>query len=167
MSWPGRSDAEALPGGYPRGDNWEAALDEIEALGEPPIVAIRRAAAQSINTATFTNISWDTEDLDLYGMFSATSDTVTITRAGLYAVHFYASFAANATGTNTVIMRANGVTDFGTGTSPGDGTVRALTASTYYDAAVGDTIVFIVRQTSGGALNTTGRLLMQRIRQPS
>jgi hypothetical protein len=162
MPWSERPDVP--PGSYPDGADIEAMNDQIDWLSDPPIVAVRRAATQSINTATFTNVLWDTEDLDLYGMFAATSDTITITQAGLYEVMFYGSFAANATGTNSLIMRANGVTDFGTGTSPGDGTVRALCATSYYDAAVGDTIVFIVRQTSGSALNLTGRLLLKRIR---
>jgi len=164
MTWTERSSADAPPGGYPRGDNWEAALDQIEFLSDPPTVAVRRAANQSINNAAFTNISWDTEDLDLFGMFAPTSDTITVTQAGLYEVHFFLSFAANATGVNELIMRANGVTDFGAQTTPGSATVRALAASSWYNAAVGDTIVFIVRQTSGGALNATGRVLMRQVR---
>lgn len=162
MTWAGRPTNQA--GRFHSAAADEARDDQIDFLSDMPMVAIRRAANQSIANATFDNVDWDTEDLDLFGMFAPTSDTVTFRHAGLYYVDFYASWAANATGVNEVILRVNGVTDFCSGTSPGSATVRALNASSFYNAAVGDTLVAIVRQTSGGALNMTGRMLVKLLR---
>jgi hypothetical protein len=150
-------------GGYPGAGQLEAIKDQVRYLSEPPACYVRRAATQSIANATFDNIDFDTEDLDPFGMFAPTSDTITFQRAGLYEVNLYVSWAANGTGTRTVIMRVNGATDFGSGTAAGDATVSALNAWSYYSAAVDDSMVFIVRQTSGGALNIASSRLLVRM----
>lgn len=154
------------PGGYPDGDDMERILDQISALTEPPALFVRRAAAQAIANATFTDISWDTEDLDLYTMFAPTAVTWTYRVAGLYVHHLNVLWAASATNRRTVIMRANGgTTDFGHDTAPGDAAVSANNCTGYYQAAVGDTGQIIVRQDSGGALNVAGaRLGIWRVR---
>lgn len=164
MTAPWTEEPDLPAGGYPNGDALEKIKDQVRYLSDRPLCAVRRAATQSIANATFDNIDFDTEDFDQWGMFTLSggiSDTVTFQRAGLYRVNLYVSWAANAAGTRTVIMRVNGSVDFGSGTAPGDATVSAMCSESYYDAAVGDTMVFIVRQTSGGALNiASSRLLV-------
>lgn len=165
MTAPWTEEPDIPAGGYPTGAGIEAIKDQVRYLSDPPQCAVRRAAAQSIANATFDNIDFDTEDLDPYGMFTLSggiSDTITFQRAGLYLVTLYVSWAGNGTGTRTCIFRVNGSVDFGSSTAPGDATVSAMCGASYYDAAVGDTMVFIVRQTSGGALNiASSRLLVQ------
>lgn len=57
-------------------------------------VAVRRAATQSVPHNTLTALSWDTEDFDSDAGFTATSSTVTIKVAGLYAIYCIAYPAA-------------------------------------------------------------------------
>jgi hypothetical protein len=61
---------------------------------------LRRSATQSINSASSTAISWDTEDEDLGGFITVTSTTVTIPtgQSGLYAITCRAVYTASMSG---------------------------------------------------------------------
>lgn len=60
---------------------------------------LRRAAAQSVNSATTTTISWDTEDDDIGGYFSSGSPTVVTIPSGLGGLYgiIYRPFVASLT----------------------------------------------------------------------
>jgi hypothetical protein len=127
----------------------------------PPIARVRRATNQSIPNATDTFVSWTIEDIDTDGMFTATSDTITIQTAGVYIVTTSVYFAANATGQRVVNMMKSpsSVSDLAaafaqswfpvaSATNP-----STLSASGVVNCIVGDTIKIVAYQTSGGALN--------------
>lgn len=124
----------------------------------PPSVIARRAAAQSITNATWTLITFDTEDRDTDSMFTlGAADRLTIVTTGLYHVIFKAGFVAN-TAFDRVFQICKGVTvdvnvfaraAFKSGNVDGTATVSAD-----IPLVAGDTLSGQVYQNSGGALNT-------------
>jgi hypothetical protein len=77
------------------------------ALGLPSHeLSIRRDTNQSITTATVTAITWDAEESDPQGIFTASADFVTIptgvTQCRAWATNI--NFAANATGERLVMI---------------------------------------------------------------
>lgn len=121
---------------------------------------LRRAANQSITNATPTNVSWDTEDYDSDGYIAVTATTVTIPSGlgGLYSVSYRGSLANFPGARGFMGMTVAGVIYRSVFTGDTEGH-----ASTIRPLAAADTIVADVYQTSGGALNFTGRLDVYRI----
>lgn len=60
--------------------------DAILLAQDPPGCVARRSTSQSINNITFTDISFNTEVADPYGMFAATSAAINVLYDGYYQV---------------------------------------------------------------------------------
>jgi hypothetical protein len=56
--------------------------DQLNKMG----CTVRRVATQTLNDATTTAVSWDTQDEDTDAMFAPTSTTITIPETGLWAI---------------------------------------------------------------------------------
>lgn len=127
-----------------------------------PIVSVRQTVAQTLTTGTWAAVTMDFETLDTDGMHSTATNTsrLTVVTAGWYLVNGTAGFASNATGVRQAGLRVNGT---GTSTSNsgqvninavGGGQPSALQVSSLVQLAVGDWIELVMRQTSGGNLDT-------------
>lgn len=128
----------------------------------PPAVRLERGTTQSIPNATDTLITWPTEVFDTDGMYTATSDTITVVTAGIYQVNATVEFVPNATGIRVLSLLKNpsSATD---ATSRIAGTTLQATSSagancviscsTIVSLVATNTIKVHVFQTSGGALN--------------
>lgn len=97
----------------------------LDAAAEPAdFVRVQRSTNQSIPNATLTAITWDVESEDAGGFHSTVSNTDRLTvptgKAGVYLVHCSMSFAADADGSRSNVIRKNGATvaDFGVPASP-------------------------------------------------
>lgn len=130
----------------------------VIALANPPRFALRRAAAQSLTTATWTLISWDTEDRDTDNLWVVGSaDRVTITTGGRYGFKLSCTFATNSTGLRQIAI-ATGVTvgvnlkalDVDDATASGP---HGLSTSVELELAAAATVSFQAYQSSGGGLN--------------
>lgn len=124
---------------------------------------VHASTAISLTTATLTSLNFDTEDYDVSGMHSTSSNTnrITVPQAGVYRVTGSVQFAGNATKDRLVGFSKNG-----TGAAfVNDGAQRAwpasaattddayVTATTDLALAAGDYVTLIVYQNSGGSLN--------------
>lgn len=132
--------------------------DNISFLANPPSAIARRAASQSIANATWTLITFDTEDRDTDGMFTvASGDRITIVTAGLYHVEFKAAFSVNVNGDRAFQICKGIVVDTG-GFARATGKATAIDSSATIGGDIpliaGDTLSFQVYQNSAGALNT-------------
>ena len=111
----------------------------------------------SINNATTTAITLNSERWDTDTMHSTSSNTsrLTATTAGLYVITASVDFAANATGVRSAQLQVNGATVIALSTiasaGAGNDTVISL-ATTYYLNAT-DYVEMLAFQNSGGALN--------------
>lgn len=63
--------------------------------GDTPKCEVYRAA--SLTASSNTAITWDTENYDSDGMFTASSDTVTIKTAGVYAINIRDTYSGLST----------------------------------------------------------------------
>lgn len=113
------------------------------------------AAAQSIATSTHTSLYFAAEDFDLNAMHdnSTLTERVYIKTAGIYAVHGYAVFAADATGIRSWQIWINSA-------AKEISTLNASSASAHHNGVSGvfnlaenDYVELIVYQNSGAALN--------------
>jgi hypothetical protein len=122
-------------------------------------VSATKNAAQSINNATDTIVTFPTESYDTDGFHSTSTNTSRITipsgKAGYYAFTGVLHFADNATGIRTMELLKNG-TALGTvtrGPNPQAGLDFFMPFSFVANAAVSDYFEMRVYQNSGGALN--------------
>jgi hypothetical protein len=138
--------------------------DAVNFLLSPPRAACYRAADKS--TADATYVVYDM-DLELYDPYTpAAHSTVTnnsrliAAEAGLYTVKTHVSWAANSTGSRSVMLRKNAagssvggtlIIDTSTLPSAGAAGFLGLTVDTQLNA--NDYIEVFTKQTSGGALN--------------
>ena len=147
------------------GDVYTAAAHNIIATDVnnfivPPMCRVRRATTQSITNSTDTFVTFPIEDIDTDGMFTATSDTITIQTEGVYQVSASILFAANNTGARIINIYKNptSVSDFAA-VLTSEWTNATQTYSTVMSASgissftAGQTVKIGVFQTSGGALN--------------
>lgn len=125
--------------------------------------SVRRAASQSLTTATETEISFDNEDVDVGGWYSSGTDVIVpagaipagATSIGVLLLGVI-KYAANTTGARRVIFQNNGgeLSRISIGaTGGGDPTVVTYFAQTTVVAS--DVLTMLGEQTSGGALNVT------------
>ena len=139
------------------GDGVNASLD----LLAPNACLVRRAANQSVNDSSTTNISFDTEDIDDNSFYAAGSPTkITLPRKGIYLFDVFVQFASDADGIRLVTLpRGGGAADRGmymAAINGGDTSViiSFLTA----ERAAGDYYEVAVWHNAGGALNITARV---------
>lgn len=122
-----------------------------------------RVANQSIATSTLTNISWDTETSDSDGFIvphatTATTFTVPSGLGGVYAVSGNLGFATAPTGGFSRLTLGGIVSDHPAsiaGQQAGFCRVEPL------DAA--ETVIVTAFQSSGGAINVTGKIYINRV----
>jgi hypothetical protein len=130
---------------------------------------LRRVANQSVNSATSTSISWDTEDQDTDLFIAVTSATITIPTGlgGLYAITAQAAASANLNGRSFIdLIPTSAIT--GMPAQFRQVIFHENNDSRYFMSATiplnaADSFVIQVFQTNGVALNFTGWLSCYRI----
>lgn len=126
------------------------------ALAPPQAIVTRSTAQTGIVTGTPTAITFDTEEFDNLAMFTASSSTITIKRAGNYLIEAYAAIESNATGYRRLLLYKNGsglIIDQRPAVS-GDAT--HMTASGMYVCALNDTLQLYIEHSSGANRSTAG-----------
>lgn len=128
--------------------------------------SLTNSANLSINSASFTVLTFDTEVYDAGGFHSTSSNTGRITipanKGGKYLLTCSLTWAANATGVREAFFRVNGGA-----VNPADGALVCQQASTAGNVtgmafsapvalAAGDYVEVLVYQDSGGAVNVLG-----------
>lgn len=134
--------------------------DQIDDATDQPRCNIENSAAQSIGTAAFTALTFDTEDSDTFGMHSTSADTSRVTIPsgdnGYYQIIGTAFFAANATGVRAGYIRKNGTTIIGPQLNyqnAGAGEAVSVLVIAHANLVATDYVEFLVYQNSGGNLN--------------
>jgi hypothetical protein len=130
---------------------------------EQPRVSAYYSTTQSVNNATWTPLTFDSEDFDTTNLhdISVNTDRVSISHTGLYLVSARAAFAANTTGSRAVGIAKNGTTSaelqrvrFTTGVNAAAAGVHIEQILTLLELREGvDFVAALVYQDSGGALN--------------
>lgn len=162
LEYPGSS-------GHARLWEWFQALaEDIDTAFARPVFRARRAAAQSIGTASETTIQWDTEDFDTQnGHDLVTNPTrYVVQKAGYYQIGGGCGWSSNATGRRGVFWRKNGTTMDGTAAwwVPGiNGNYAVSGRAIVQQFAVNDFIEMAVFQESGVSLNTAAGASMPSI----
>jgi hypothetical protein len=123
-----------------------------------PRAHVQNNGAQSVPTGTVTALTFDTETTDVGAMYaSGTPTRLTIPAGGdgLYLVHAWTNFVANATGYRQVLLKKNGVTFQTAASAPVSSAAVAtqLHAHLLVSAVAGDYFEVFVVQSSGGNLN--------------
>lgn len=124
-----------------------------------------RAASLSVANDSLTAISWDTESVDSDGFCTPTSSTITIPAGlgGLYAVTARVTRAAN-NGSNDYLQvvcstlgtfRSHNLANLANMTGPYVAFVGPLAAA--------ETVVVSAYQSTGGAVDYTGRIDLYRV----
>lgn len=127
--------------------------------GQTTSARVNRSTAQTISNATWTAISFDTEDFDVGGMAEQVTNPSRITipagEGGKYLVTGIALWTANATGQRAIRLRKNGTTDLADGArSPTDAATNVGTPfCDIVNLAAADYIELMVYQSSGGNLD--------------
>jgi hypothetical protein len=135
-------------------------------LATVPACRVRRNASQSIASATYTFVSFDTEVFDTNGMFTATDTKVTIQTAGIYLLTASVAFP-DATGgdpVNVLIFEKNAATaNTGTALGKSQGLYPQATldsciwnVSTTASLAASDTVKLTIYSGSGSSHNFGG-----------
>jgi hypothetical protein len=122
----------------------------------------RRAANQSIaSSASRTAISWDTEDQDTDGWATVTTDTLTCPATGVYLVVAEVDWASDPGNYDVIIVRNSETLNL-TGKFP-DATNARVGAFVAQWFTTSDTFQVQATQSSGGAINLTAKLYIQRL----
>lgn len=120
-----------------------------------------KSGTQSINNATDTALTWDSEQFDTDSFHSTSTNTSRITipsgKAGKYLFTARINWTTNSTGSREFKFFKNGTEQFWAPAALA-ATQTNNTYSTIWDAAVGDYYEAYVWQNSGGALTTIGGL---------
>lgn len=127
---------------------------------------LRRAATQSITTATDTQISFDTEDTDTDGFIAVTATTITIPSGldGIYAITGAVAWASSPGANSNVRIELGGTTgDYRTcvGTSTVAFQNQQVAATVGLSAT--NTISLRCYQSTGASINVTARLEVWRL----
>lgn len=133
--------------------------DAISSNSVQPRAGVYNNTTQSINDATNTALTFNTEDFDVGTMHDTGSNTSRLTipasAGGLYWVDANATFATNATGYRQLFIRKNGTTNVLSGViNLGNATtVTQVNCSGLVVLAAADYLEVMAFQSSGGALN--------------
>lgn len=123
-----------------------------------PIAALKQTSTQSLTTATFTGITFDTELLDRDGQHSTSVNTDRViigTTLGWYKVTGTVAFAGNATGTRRAAIYLNGAVSNGYAIVTPNATFTSVTVMALVQATVStDYVQLMGWQDSGVALST-------------
>ena len=121
-----------------------------------------KAASQSISNATFTAITFASEQFDTSGIHDTTTNTDRFTvpsgKGGYWLFNGNCNFASNSTGFRQIALVKNGSL---TGSEPNPATFSgsndvAMPISAVFNLIAGDYMSLYAYQTSGGALNVDG-----------
>ena len=132
--------------------------DTINFLTAPPIFIAKQAVAQSIANATFTAITFTTEEVDSYSGHSNSTNTSRYTAvvAGWYHVLGIVQWTPNATGRRAAQLAVNGTqvrqTEAATITTASGTSCVPVETDLYLN--VGDYVEVGGWQSSGAALST-------------
>ena len=112
----------------------------------------------SINSATQTTLNWDTEQIDVGGYHSTSSNTNRITiptgKGGYYLISFQLRYDASATGRRIGYLYKNGTTEIWSAQVNGTATNETVFTGTYLvSLSAADYVEMRTYQNSGGALN--------------
>lgn len=120
------------------------------------VLAAMQSSAQSIATATYTDIQFNGTPVVAYWALTSTSTRFTPLVAGKYRVDGSVYFTANATGTRYCAVFKNGVSMRANGAPASASQVVGPEVNSYVVDMNGTTDYLTIRgyQTSGGALNT-------------
>lgn len=137
--------------------------DQLQYLsGGFPHCSVYGSAAQSLTNNTTTNLLANSENSDIGGLHSTSTNTDRATvpagEGGLYRVSAVISYAANATGYRVLNFRVNNTTDYNVTVLDTNATASLATTmsgSRSMVLAAGDYVVVQAYQNSGGALNCT------------
>jgi hypothetical protein len=136
------------------GSNWFVMENGIK----PHQCKLRRVAVQSISNATYTYISFDSEDYDIGSIADpVTNHRVDIRRAGKYMITGYTRFPSvlDAAESLAGYIDVNGVSRIsGVTYSPTTNQSVFLSVSVILDLAAGDYIQFNLWQNEGASQNT-------------
>lgn len=131
-------------------------------ITNPPRCKIFKSAVASVPDATYTLVTWNSEDYDTDTMHNTSSQTsrIVATTAGLYMVTVQLAWASNATGGRAVDVRKNSAGSATGGTRvaqamvPAQGNTAHVVAVTFdVQMSATDYLEFFAWQSSGGALN--------------
>lgn len=155
LPYPALSDDPDVPGDI---QALATAIDTALLAVKNPACAIgTRATNQSVPTGTFTDITLPTEEFDNAVMFTAGTAIITVPVTAVYDIEGSANWAANGTGTRSLIVQVDGAGV----TAAGDERTPSASAATRQGFAIkklltaGQQVKMQGFQSSGGALNIT------------
>lgn len=119
---------------------------------------LRGTSNQTIPTASWTDVTWDSEETDPENWHSNSTnpERITVSEDGLYLITAHASFYSSAATSALVrVLINNSTTNINSMSFYGDGSSFTDTAALTYPAilSAGDYIVMAVYQNSGGNVN--------------
>lgn len=117
---------------------------------------VTNSGAQTLTTAEFNALTFDTESFDTDSYYSSGSPTkLTVTTAGKYLITGAVDFTSNATGQRSIAIRLNGTTYVSwQWVQAANGNRTALSIAAIVSAAANDYYELIGTQNSGGDLAT-------------
>ena len=127
---------------------------------------LRRAATQSITTATDTQISFDTEDTDTDGFIAVTATTITIPSGldGIYAITGAVAWASSPGANSNVRIELGGVTgDYRTCVGTSTVAYQNQQVAATVALAATNTISLRCYQATGASINVTARIEVWRL----
>lgn len=137
--------------------------DPITFAMNPPACIVARVANQLMPNSTGTYVTFDTEVADNRAMFTASSDTITITESGLYLSTGWVQWDVNSVGIRVLEIHQNGVTITSTSDTPvGSSATHRSVITAPLACAVGDVIKLNTYQSSGTGLNIVARAAVFR-----
>jgi hypothetical protein len=118
-------------------------------------VLVHHSANQSINTASATTLTWDTEDHDTNALHSTVTnpERLTCQTTGKYLVDFHGLFGTDATGIRYAGLYKNGVTPIAFDMRPAiTGFNTSVSITKYVSLTATDYLTIQVYQNSGSTL---------------
>jgi hypothetical protein len=160
--------ANATAGNAILASDHASAFTNINNMRVPPMLRVRRAAAQTIAGNVSGAVRFDTSDLDTDWGFTPSSNLFTVGTTGVYLLTATVTWIANATGARGVGIftgaTVSGATDAATITAgtrvtgnliaPSSNVTQTVcTCSTLVSLTAGNTIAILAYQNSGGNLD--------------
>lgn len=128
-------------------------------LNQPSVLA-SSSVVQSIANLTDVNLNFTVESYDNANWFnSGVSQTnFTAPSTGFYMMRLSVSYASNATGARTAIVKINGNFIWGKTLTGVSYDITQVMTVHMHQLTAGDIVTFVARQNSGVALNCTNRI---------
>lgn len=124
-----------------------------------PVVRAYHSGSQTVNSATETTLSFDSETYDTDTMHdNATNNSrLTCNTAGKYRITAELTYASGTTGTRAILIKVNGGTTIGylKQNAPSSGDLGIIATTSPYPLGVSDYVIVQAYHTEGSALNVT------------